>query len=356
MTNKNTKKLLPQGFYDELFPESENRLYLNNQVLRALSSFGYRYVEPAMMEFEEYLDRKSLSKNYKVTDTLSSRMMTIRGDITPQISRIVADNYFERNFSENPLRLSYSGQVFKKKGKGRYSERQIRQIGYELVSDDNIYRDVEIIYVSCEILENAGLNSQGYSFDFNIPNLLPDYLNEKRIAKADQEKIRDAINFKNYPKLDEFDNISELKEIIEQCDEADDLSSAIKAIEFTIGKLGDKDDLLRTKEIFTVLSEEISDLRLSLNLFENMGFSYHQGLCYCIISSDNFEEIARGGRYQIKSEAKNIYAIGLTFNLNSLSRACPDKEKQEKQKTIKYQEGFAKSREIRKSGTETIYY
>ncbi len=313
------KSLLPSGFYDALPDKAEQELDLNYSMIKKLKSFGYGFVRPTIMEFEQSLDRSISSEFFKVTDPASGKMMVLRNDITPQIARIVIDRYQEN--LKQKLRLSYSGQVFRKSGKGKFAERQITQTGLELIGGTKPEDDVEIINNIFEILKLIKLKN--YTIDFCIPNLAQNIIGEK--DKPELNKILKAIEVKNLQYLRADKKTKILAEIISLCDEVSNIKEALNAIKKIVRILpkslqGKGNILIYLENIFKILEEKPGNINISLNLLETKNFHYHEGICYSIIANDTLEEIARGGRYSIKQKDKNIPAVGATFILNALLR------------------------------------
>lgn len=353
MTQK--KILLPQGFHDHLPPEAMCEMRLNGLVVNRLSSFGYELVRPAMMEFEESLDKDFSSDFFKVTDTISGKMMVIRNDITPQIARVVKDRYGERAITET-VRLAYTGQVIRKQGVGKFTERQLTQTGFELVAIDSPERDAEVLYVAIETYQKAGIKD--FTIDFCYPKLAEILLKEKGFSPKDVSKLSAMIEEKDINALRASKAPEEIINIIEISDSASNLSSSIIALEKIEKSISDKKAqarFMRTKQVLEILSKSVSDVSVSLNLLEVMGYTYHSGLCYSFISRQTFDEIGRGGRYNITVGKENtLDAAGFTFLINSMLRTIENDIKTEKKK-VAYAEGFGGSKGLRDNGIVTIF-
>jgi len=91
-------------------------------------------------------------------------MMGVRADITPQISRIARTRLTN---STRPLRLSYSGEVLRVRGTQLRPERQILQVGAELIGSDSTAADVEIIFLAADAISSVG--SDDFSVDLTVP-------------------------------------------------------------------------------------------------------------------------------------------------------------------------------------------
>ncbi len=349
------KSLLPQGFHDHLPPEAAGEMHLNSVVVNSLTMFGYELVRPAMMEFEESLDKDFSSDFFKVTDTISGKMMVIRNDITPQIARVVKDRYGAEAQTKT-IRLAYTGQVIRKTGKGKFTERQLTQTGFELVSDNSAKRDAEILFVAIEAYEKAGMKD--YTVDLCYPKLARILLEEKNCNIAEIAGVAALIEGKDIQTLAGNPKYSDIVKIIKISDEASDLRSGIEVLgklEKEISSDTVKKIFTRIKEVMEIIAKSVADMKISLNLLEAMGFEYHNGLCYSFISKKNFDEIGRGGRYKISlSKEKSLSAAGFTFLINSMLRSAEINIKSE-QKNISYDEGFSASKNIRDKNIITIF-
>lgn len=318
--SENKKKLLPQGFYDSLDKTAYREIVLNFSIIEQLKSLGYNLIKPSIAEFEEYLDSNFSSELFKVTDPNSGKMMVIRNDITPQIARIVKDRYIERLrlSPENTLKISYTGQVFKRAGKGKYQERQITQTGFELVGGSNKEADIEVLKTVNDIFQSLELKS--YTIDFSIPNLAEEIFNEIGLSEEDKEIAQRNIEEKNIPALKQDSKFSKLIEIINSYEPSTSPEEGIVALDKILAIV----DSVKSKELLNELKDLLISCRnceVSLNLLEKDNFSYHTGVCFSVISQDSYEELGRGGRYKISlGENGDVDAIGFTFILNSILR------------------------------------
>ena len=99
-------------------------------------------------------------------DPISKKMMAVRSDMTTQISRISSKRlaHYPR-----PLRLSYSGEVLRVNPSGLKLERQIAQVGAEIIGDITSDLETEIIVIGLKILKE--LYIEDLTLDLNYQNL-----------------------------------------------------------------------------------------------------------------------------------------------------------------------------------------
>src|SRR6202048_221019 len=138
--------LLPLGLRDLLPPDAAAEAAVAVRMMAVLESHGYQRVKPPLVEFEESLlsgpGAAMAQETFRLMDPVSQRMIGLRADMTPQVARIAATRLRK---SARPLRLSYAGQVLRIKGGQLRPERQIGQVGAELIGADGAAPDVEAI-------------------------------------------------------------------------------------------------------------------------------------------------------------------------------------------------------------------
>src|SRR5437667_381373 len=170
--------LLPTGMHDLLPPEAEIEAQVVAQLMTTLAAHGYERVKPPLVEFEETLfsgaGAAMATATFRLMDPASHRMIGVRADMTPQIARIATTRLGD---APRPLRLSYAGQVLRVTGSEIRPERQVGQVGAELIGAAGPAADVEAIAVAgaaapelkvtVDPVENRGFEYHtGISFTF----------------------------------------------------------------------------------------------------------------------------------------------------------------------------------------------
>ena len=90
----------------------------------------------------------------KFFDPSTGEIVALRPDITPQIARIVATQLKD---TSSPLRLCYNGRVVRFEEKGSGKEREIFQVGCELIGLTSAEADGEIIALGIKSLGRSGI-------------------------------------------------------------------------------------------------------------------------------------------------------------------------------------------------------
>lgn len=166
-----THAMLPEGFRDALPPFADAAARLEQQILAAAFAHGYERVDPPLAEFEAALIGRLKAAGaldaVRFVDPVSRRTLAIRPDMTAQIGRIAATRMAHH---PRPLRLSYAGPVLKLGASQLAPERDMRQIGCELIGSDSVAAAGEVVAVAVEALEAAGAGP--LSVDFTLPDLV----------------------------------------------------------------------------------------------------------------------------------------------------------------------------------------
>jgi ATP phosphoribosyltransferase regulatory subunit len=133
-----TTGLLPTGFRDRLPPEADASARLVRAVLDTVASWGYERVQTPLAEFEASLTGAlgtSSRDLLRFVDPVSGETMAVRSDITGQIGRIASTRM---GHHPRPVRLSYGGPVVKLKAAQLRPERELMQVGAELIGLDSV--------------------------------------------------------------------------------------------------------------------------------------------------------------------------------------------------------------------------
>ena len=100
---------IPQGFRTLLPQEAKRREELLCSLKRVVESWGYEPLIPPTIEFLEVfkaVDPRLEERSFKLVDRDTGRLLAVRPDFTPQVSRIVASSFKDE---EPPFRFYYSG-------------------------------------------------------------------------------------------------------------------------------------------------------------------------------------------------------------------------------------------------------
>jgi ATP phosphoribosyltransferase regulatory subunit len=284
--------LLPEGFRDRLPPQAEAAVRVSRAMLDVMASNGYARVSPSIAEFESSLAARSggTTRNslLRFTDPVSGHTLALRGDITVQVGRIATTRLANE---KRPLRLCYHGQILRLRARQLRPEREIAQLGAELVGNDSVAAVSEILIIAIEALEAAGVT--GITVDFTLPDLVETLaakafpLPAERIDAARAElDMKDAgalaaLGAHAYlPLLAATGPFHEAIEKLLAIDAGGALASRISGLKEIAAGLGDR-------------------VTLTLDPTERHGFEYQSWFGFTLFAGGYTAALGRGGTYAI---------------------------------------------------------
>ena len=169
----------PKGAPDILPEKSKSIRVVIDKIIKIVENFGYKEIILPIFEHSEVFERTVgeetdiVEKEMYTFYDKSGRKLSLRPEGTAQTVRA----YLENNFKTlpQPVKLFYFGPMFRyeRPQKGRF--REFYHFGIEAIGEDKPELDVEVIFISFQILKSLGLkdlkvtiNSIGDIQDRNI--------------------------------------------------------------------------------------------------------------------------------------------------------------------------------------------
>ncbi|MGN6277269.1 MAG: ATP phosphoribosyltransferase regulatory subunit [Sphingomonas sp.] len=306
-----TSALLPAGFHDRLPPHADAAARLEACVLGTAFAHGYERVDPALAEFEEGLAGRLKSARpqdvVRFVDPVSQKSLAIRPDITAQVGRIAATRMAHH---PRPVRLSYAGPVLKLRAAELAPEREMQQVGCELIGLDSIAAAREVVGIAVEALTAAGVS--GVSLDFTLPDLIDVLAAGPMPVAADRiALLRDRLDAKD------ASGVAEIAPAYLPLIEAAGMfeSAMVKLRGF------DASGVLETRLTALAAIADGLDIGLTLDPTERHGFEYQSWLGFSLFAAGVRGEIGRGGSYVIISDGEEEPAFGFSLFIDPIIAA-----------------------------------
>ena len=319
--------LLPAGLYDSLPPEAEIEAEVTARLMGVMASHGYERVKPPLVEFEETLlsgaGAAMASDTFRTMDPISHRMVGVRADMTPQVARIAATRLLQR---PRPLRLSYAGQVLRVKGSQMRPERQVGQVGAELIGAAAPAADVEVIAVAGEALMAVGVPH--LSVDLTLPTLVPAVVDAFGIAEERAAALRAALDRKDAAAVAGLAGEAGelLAALVGAAGSGGATRRALAALALPERARAERD---RLGAVLDGLAVVMPSLKVTVDPVENRGFEYHSGISFTFFARVDpalgpLGELGRGGRYEAGDPASPEPATGFTLYTDTILRTLPE--------------------------------
>lgn len=324
MNENEQNALLPAGLRDVLPNDAAFEAQIVEQIVTLFGQNGYDRVKAPLIEFEDSLlagDGVALaSQTFRLMDPVSQRMMGVRADITPQISRIARTRLGQ---TPRPIRLSYAGEVLRVRGSQLRPERQIMQVGAELIGSSTSLADTEIIELASDAIGSLGIHN--FSVDLTVPRLVPSILNKFGLSGDVAVAVRAALDRKDPEAVESVAGAATpiLVALLEASGPVDRALQQLKALSLPVTAEVERQQL---EEVVGRLRVGMPDLHLTLDPAENRGFEYHTGIGFTIFARGMPGELARGGRYLVKghSDVGSVEpATGVTLYVDTILGMLP---------------------------------
>lgn len=148
---------IPPGALDLTGPAAQTRRRLQRIAAEVLERAGYQELLPPTFEYEEVFLRAGgpdvADRLIRFTDR-DGRILALRYDFTASLARVAATTL---RAAERPLRLCYSGNVFRQEPDRGGRPRETLQAGAELLGQGDLAADVEIVRLTLDLARATGL-------------------------------------------------------------------------------------------------------------------------------------------------------------------------------------------------------
>lgn len=287
-----TPGLLPEGLRDRLPPDADAAASIMRHTIDAIALWGYQRVAPPLAEFEEALISRLKSARpqdlLRVVDPVSQRSLALRPDITAQVGRIAATRLAA---SARPLRLSYGGPVVKLRATQLRPEREMTQVGAELIGSDGVAAAAEIVQVAIAALEAVGVT--GITVDLTLPDLVDTLAGGPFPLAAEAiPTVRQLLDAKDAGGLAAMGAAAYLP-LIEAAGPFDAAVETLRAIDAG-GALASRIAGLRA-----IAAPLAGHATVTLDPTERHGFEYQSWFGFSLFADGLNGEIGRGGSYTV---------------------------------------------------------
>jgi ATP phosphoribosyltransferase regulatory subunit len=284
------KPRYPTGVHPLLAEETARRRRIEARFVDAFNAAGFQEVVLPIIDYVEpyasLVDSAAAKQSYRFVDR-EGDLVAIRADFTPMVARALAPSITD---DQLPLRLYYRGDVIRVEASRLGANRELFQIGAEIVGDDSIDPDVAMLRLASQLVPSASIVYN----DVSIAAAL--------IAQSDA--VRDALAAKRM---------------------TDSVPAALRTI---VAKLISGEATINDVAPFApeaaarlcAIGDALSgDETFSLHLDDIDGSNgYYTGLRFRVYA--NGAKVAQGGRYDNLYErfGRRAAAIGFTFTIDDL--------------------------------------
>jgi ATP phosphoribosyltransferase regulatory subunit len=324
---KNERSLVPSGMATILPHAAQRVRQMETVLLGTLARWGYQEIIPPTFEYLDVLspglEPDVIEQCYKFADRATGRMLLLRPDVTAQIARIVAMGMAG---TAGLHRLCYRTTVFRHAPEHAGREREIFQVGAELIGADGVGADAEIIALMSGCLAQIGLGS--HTVSLGHVGFFKTLLEKAGLSAEGRKRAEQAAARKDLPRLEEI------------CAEERIPRGRTRAILETPGLCGGEAVLARGRalagrdpalratldrlaQVYRLLKESGLQEKLLIDLGEFRGFDYYDGIVFDVFAKGLGSEVGGGGRYNhlVGRFGRDLPSTGFAFDMDRLFQA-----------------------------------
>ena len=277
----------PTGVRPLLVEETARRRRIEARFVQALERAGFAEVVLPIIDYAEpyapLQARDTSRQSYRFVDR-EGELVALRSDFTPMVARALAPAI---SAADLPLRVFYRGDVIRCDASRLGANREMFQIGAEIVGDSSIEADIEMLRLAADLVRE---------FDVQ-PNVI--YTD---VAAA----------------------LPELRPVLSTKRMTADIPAALRGIaEKLVAGTASVEDLApfapEAAARLSAIAVALPDFELHLDDFEEGG-GYYTGTHFRVYDAASRTKLAQGGRYDRLYETFGTPApaIGFTFTIDDL--------------------------------------
>ncbi|MFR5798595.1 MAG: ATP phosphoribosyltransferase regulatory subunit [Oscillospiraceae bacterium] len=320
---KSNDLITPEGTKDLLFEECIIRQSIEDKIHKIFNSMGYSELITPSIEFYDVFNHNSTyfpqEKLFKLTDC-KGRLLVLRPDNTIPIARIVATRLKDTTL---PMRLYYNQCVFNMAPSLKGKSAQVVQTGIELIGSSSKMADLEVISIAIEVL--ASCSSSSFSLEIGDIRFFNELVNKLDANDIQKEIIRNYIETKNYPALNDYLDSIGKNEITHALKRLPRLFGGEEVFEKASKLFSDEkiDTILANlKDLYNHISQIIGNGNLTVDLGMVNRTDYYTGIIIKGYLEGYGEEVLSGGRYDklIADFGYDVPATGFAVNVDAVTK------------------------------------
>lgn len=319
--NKHT----PEGSQDYLFEECFIKKTIENELMKVFKSNGFFEIETPTLEYYDVFiadtDIISTETMFKFYDQ-QGRILVLRPDLTVPIARVAATKLKEESY---PLRISYTGKVYRFRDLKGEGQKESTQAGIELLGSSTPEADAEVISIAINSLRSSGL--ENFQIDIGQVEFFKGLMEEGNFSDNEIETLRVFIDKKDMLGVEQIikdhEINSDLKEIIMNLPAFFGSVDVIEKVKKM--KLNDhsKNALRYLEKVLEIVSDYGLGRFISVDLGMVQRLNYYTGVIFRGFTYGVGFPILSGGRYDglVEKYGRACPSVGFSINLNMVMTA-----------------------------------
>jgi ATP phosphoribosyltransferase regulatory subunit len=323
----NSLTQIPTGTQTLIGEAVRRRRAVERTIFSVFEGWSYQEIIPPMLDyldvFVKGMGNELEDRIYRFIDH-EGNILALRPEFTSLVAKMTANRL---SGEPQPVRLSYSGEVFRFETPKGGLQREFAQIGIEQYGVSSASADVEVLLVCMEALQKLGVPD--FQINLGSVDFFGGIVDRIGLSEAGIDQVKELLNRKDQ---------SGLEHMLARLDMEDRRKNVLRAIPHLTGgsEILDKarslvrnersvraiDHLASIYAIFERL--DLAD-HLTIDLGEIRGFDYYTGILFRAYVPGLGFEVALGGRYDgLPAQfGYDTPAVGFSFTLERIEQVVP---------------------------------
>ena len=306
--------------------EVRARRWIERQMMSIFEGWSYSEIILPIFDYADLfalgMGKDQAEMTYRFTGR-DGKLLALRPEMTSLVARTVATRFGNR---PRPVRLSYSGEVFRWDEPRGGRQYEFHQIGLEHIGSDRLEADTEVLVIAIEALRRLGF--EGFTITLGHADFFNGIAERLELDEDARRSLREVIDRKDserlevfleahadQPSRDAFCRLTALagkREVIEQ-------ARALAPNTKSSAALDDIDRVCRIAEALGIQAY------IDIDLGDVGGLDYYTGLTFKIYAPGLGTALGRGGRYDRLLENFGLAepAVGFSLCLDWLAQMLP---------------------------------
>lgn len=330
MTTNNMQ--IPSNVTDALMDECMQMRALESAMREKFTSYGYREVCPAGLEFyDTYAQGVGARAQEEMIKTFDGRgrIMVLRPEFTTPIARLAGSKLMDEVL---PLRLCYAGTAYANPSTTNMTLKraEFTQAGVELMGLSGAQADAEVVMLALESMRASGLNN--YMVEIGQVDFFKGLMEEAGLDEATMSLVRTYVEEKN---------MLSIELLLRGNGAAEAVTSRIMQLPMLFGgqevferarKLTSypkcRAALDNLKKIYDILCQCGFDGHVSIDLGMVHSIGYYTGMIFRGMTASYGQTLLSGGRYDelLADFGRPLDAVGFAIGLEHVLTALEQQQ------------------------------
>ena len=304
------------------------RRWIEREIMSILDGWSYSEIILPVFDYADLfvlgMGKEQAEMTYRFTGRDGS-LFALRPEMTSLVARTVATRF---RGNARPIRLSYSGEVFRWDEPRGGRQYEFHQIGLEHIGSDRLEADTEVLVIATEVLRRLGV--EGFTITLGHVDFFKGLADRLQLDQDRIREMRELVDRKEAAGLDAFlaDHTDAatreaLCKLITLAGKREILSDARSLVDSarSVAALDDLDNVYR-------IAEEIGiDEHIDIDLGDVAALDYYTGLTFKIYAAGLGTALGRGGRYDqlLAKFGGSEPAVGFSLCLDWLAQLLATK-------------------------------